>query len=294
MNQRSEKCISSFLLESLDCGDPYLRRNFIGASDAPIIMGVSPWRTPLQLYQEKTGLIGPCKENAAMARGTAMESEARAKFESIMKCKVNPMRLFASDPEFLMASLDGIDKDGKIVVEIKCGKASHLAARMGEIPEHYYPQLQHQMYVAKVDHMHYFSYQSEDDWVLIRCDRNDEYIENLLKTERDFWDCIKNMTPPQADKEDFIEIDDLDFSWKSLELAECRHRIKQYAARESEIEEAIIRICGGRNSKCKGMTVKKVVKKGAIDYSQIVELSDVDLEKYRKESTEYWKITIED
>lgn len=29
----------------------------IGASDAPIIMGVSPWKTPFQLWLEKTGQI---------------------------------------------------------------------------------------------------------------------------------------------------------------------------------------------------------------------------------------------
>lgn len=27
----------------------------IGASDAPIIMGVSPWKTPFQLWLEKQG-----------------------------------------------------------------------------------------------------------------------------------------------------------------------------------------------------------------------------------------------
>ena len=30
-----------------------MRRTKIGASDAPIIMGVSPWTTPLQLWEQK-------------------------------------------------------------------------------------------------------------------------------------------------------------------------------------------------------------------------------------------------
>ena len=29
------------------------RRTMVMASDSPVIMGVSPWKTPLQLYHEK-------------------------------------------------------------------------------------------------------------------------------------------------------------------------------------------------------------------------------------------------
>ena len=31
------------------------RKKGIGSSDAPIIMGVSPWKTPFELWEEKTG-----------------------------------------------------------------------------------------------------------------------------------------------------------------------------------------------------------------------------------------------
>ncbi len=33
------------------------RRKRIGASDAPVIMGISPWKTPYQLWIEKTSGI---------------------------------------------------------------------------------------------------------------------------------------------------------------------------------------------------------------------------------------------
>lgn len=289
---------STFLLESLDCGDPYLRRNFIGASDAPIIMGVSPWRTPLQLYQEKIGLIGQQKENEAMARGTQLEDEARKKFEKVMNCKVTPKRLFSPWHDFMMASLDGIDKSGKIVVEIKCGKASHKQAQLGEIPKHYYPQLQHQMYVANVDKIHYFSYQSDKDWDLINCERDDEYIKELIDKETEFWNCVKELREPgkmkKDEKKEFEEINNISVLLISSELKNIRDCIKSYKETEERLEKEIIKLCGEKNSKGYGITLQKISKSGSIDYSQIKELSSIDLEKYRKKTSEYWKITIED
>ena len=35
---------------------PETRRNFIGGSDAPAIMGVSPWDTPYTCWEKKVGL----------------------------------------------------------------------------------------------------------------------------------------------------------------------------------------------------------------------------------------------
>ena len=57
------------------------RRDKIGASDAPIIMGKSPWKTPHQLWEEKIGVRTSSYETAAMRRGKDLESEARKHFE---------------------------------------------------------------------------------------------------------------------------------------------------------------------------------------------------------------------
>ena len=60
------------------------RREGIGASDAPVIMGVSPWTTPLQLWENK--LLGKSGqlETSSMRRGKDMEKEARRHFEEQM------------------------------------------------------------------------------------------------------------------------------------------------------------------------------------------------------------------
>ncbi len=69
---------------SLEQGTPEwheYRSMHIGASDAPIIMGVSPWRNVKQLYNEKMGLHNT-RSTPAMQRGVEMEPQARKSFAS--------------------------------------------------------------------------------------------------------------------------------------------------------------------------------------------------------------------
>ena len=59
-----------------------MRRKFIGASEAATCLGIDPWRTPFQLFEEKLG-IGTVRDSAAMRRGKEMEPYAREEFEKV-------------------------------------------------------------------------------------------------------------------------------------------------------------------------------------------------------------------
>ena len=49
------------------------RRAGLGASDAPAALGLSPWKTPLELFLEKTGRAAPVEEKLSMRIGRALE-----------------------------------------------------------------------------------------------------------------------------------------------------------------------------------------------------------------------------
>ena len=53
------------------------RKERIGASDTPCIMGVG-FKTPFQLWQVKTGRVPPDPQNYAMQRGNELEFGARS------------------------------------------------------------------------------------------------------------------------------------------------------------------------------------------------------------------------
>jgi len=66
-----------------------MRKSMIGASDAPVIMGVSPWKTQHQLWLEKLGLY---KQESGwhMQRGLELEEGARNLFREITGIRILP------------------------------------------------------------------------------------------------------------------------------------------------------------------------------------------------------------
>lgn len=283
---------NKFILESLECGDPYLRRNFIGASDAPIIMGLSPWRTAYELYQEKLGLISSQIENNYMRDGKIKEEHARKEFELIKGLTFPSKRLFSSDYEWMMASIDGMSGFGDIL-EIKCpGEVSYYKSKKEGIPEMYVCQMQHQMFVSNTNICYYFCYLNDDEHHTHVVKRDNNYIQDIVQKEVEFWNCVKNMVPPELNEKDFVVRDDFEFTMVSMDINSSRQQIKYYTDRLKLDEERLIKLCGGKNTKGAGIKVTKVLRKGNIDYTKVEELKDVDLEKYRKENSEYWKISL--
>jgi putative phage-type endonuclease len=164
------------------------RKKGVGASDAVIIAGLSPWRTREQLLQEKRGLIEPQPVNSSMNRGMILEPKARRCAEGMFETLFLPEVRISSIYPWCYASLDGICIDNKILLEIKCtSKKNHGLAKEGKIPEYYKPQLQHQIYVCGFDKCHYFSFDGEEGIIVIE-HRDDAYIKNLIELEKEFYE----------------------------------------------------------------------------------------------------------
>ena len=137
------------------------RSSGLGASDAPAILGISPWTTPLELWKEKrTALVGNKarertnkhrvpRETPAMARGKRLEPEARELLEALTGIQAQALCAVHDDLEWLKASLDGYDPALDLILEIKCpNSGAHSKALSGSIPEYYWPQVVHQALVV--------------------------------------------------------------------------------------------------------------------------------------------------
>ncbi len=85
------------------------RRKMIGASDAPVIMGVSPWCTPYRLWQEKLEIVKPRKQTKAMAMGIRREDTARSRFTEETGISVKPAVIFHKDIPEMTDSIIVID-----------------------------------------------------------------------------------------------------------------------------------------------------------------------------------------
>jgi len=265
-----------------------LRKKYIGSSDAPVIMGVSPWKTPYQLWQEKTGFEEHNQENRNTQYGKMMEPVARSAYEFETKDFVSTESedtiVFHKEINFLMASLDGVALIQNLAIEIKnCNAEDHdWASTYQLVPEKYFPQIQHQLACTGHMMMHYCSYH-EGELAIVKVYRDDKYIAKMLKKEVEFWENVKTLTPPKLQDGDYVSKGH-DENWVTVEteLLEILDQLTVLETKEKELREKLKVMADGHNIAGKNMRFQKIMRPGNIDYKAIPELGLIDLEQYRK------------
>lgn len=165
------------------------REDGIGASEVPAVLGLSPHVTRARLLDQKVRLTQSAP-NPAMLRGQALEDTARRLYEDVTGSAISPACCEHPRYPWLRASLDGVTFDRSHLVEIKCpNMADHLAAVAGEVPKHYYAQVQAQMLVTGIDRADYVSYHPEaDEPMAIVSVRADKAMQERIVAEcTAFW-----------------------------------------------------------------------------------------------------------
>jgi putative phage-type endonuclease len=92
----------------------------IGASDARVIMGETPFKTAKTLWALKTGRLREEPAGPAARRGRELESFARRAYERQTRTQMEPLCLVHQEFEWMRASLDGLSFDNSTLLEIKC------------------------------------------------------------------------------------------------------------------------------------------------------------------------------
>lgn len=268
------------------------RRAGLGASDAPIIMEVSPWTSKYQLWEDK--VLGKGRaDNANMKFGRDTEDEAREAFQIYADIEVFPCRKLLENNEWLRCTLDGLDPDKKVMVEIKCAnEKDHFTASTNKVPKHYYPQCQHQMLVVGLDEMYYWSYY-KGQGVPVKVKRDEDYIKDLFEKSKDFWfNNVLLRKPPFLSELDHLDMEN-DKSWEML----CRRYenicedIRVLEEEKTNTKRDIVEHCKEMNAKGKGYRLMKCTKKGSVDLERLLnDHPDIDIEMYKKNSFTYWDI----
>lgn len=133
------------------------RRTHFNSSDAPAMLGCSPYKTRAQFLREwATGIVEEV-DDAKQARfddGHRYEALARPIAEDIVGEELYPCVAVSDDDERLSASFDGITMLGNIAWEHKTGSKSALAAivaRLEEgipLPKYYRVQMEQQCLIS--------------------------------------------------------------------------------------------------------------------------------------------------
>ena len=172
------------------------RQGGIGSSDAPVVAGVSPYSTPRMLWEYKTNRRKAWTGNFATRRGHAIEPKARADYEFTYDREMPPTLVQHPQFPWMRSSLDGWNAKERIVLEIKCpGKVDHDLALNGKIPEKYYPQLQHQIFVSSANRVDYWSFDGNQG-VCVPVYFDYQWFKIYFMQALAFWQNVQLDTPP--------------------------------------------------------------------------------------------------
>lgn len=242
------------------------RSKFLGGSDAPVVLGISKWRTPAQLAEEKRR---PRVEDDGKAesrkpqllRGKRWEPVAREMLVDRLIEMGHDVRVIATNQSykdkehpFLAAEIDAeLMFDGEHVnCEIKTVHPFALKewgivdadSLINSLPIYYEAQVQHGMMVSGRDRCIACALVGADFVVPIVTDRDDALIAEIRRREIEFWQryVLGGETPPAINFDDVkrlykADLDAIeatpDVQSASLRLRAVRAEIK---ARELEVE----------------------------------------------------------
>ncbi|MGD9678912.1 MAG: YqaJ viral recombinase family protein [Vulcanibacillus sp.] len=181
------------------------RKKGIGGSDVATICGLNKYKSPLQLWLEKTEQVEPVEAGEAAYFGTLLEPVVRDEFTRRSGLRVETINSMLKHPvfEFMLANVDGvvIDQDNsKAIFEAKT--ASVFKSEQWEdnkIPEEYMLQIQHYMAVTGFNKTYIACLLGGNKFIYKLIERDDELIDMIIQLEYNFWECVKSNVPPKID-----------------------------------------------------------------------------------------------
>ena len=178
----------------------------IGGSDAAVIMGMNPYKSPYQLWLEKTGQAEApdLSGNQYVYWGTKNESNIADWFQEETGKKVKRLgTLRSKEYPFMLANVDRTVVGENAGLEIKtAGVRQYRKWKDDEIPDAYYCQCLHYMAVTGAAYWYIAVLLGGNEAKWKRIERNEEDIQHLIIAETDFWKLVETRTPPPVDGSD--------------------------------------------------------------------------------------------
>lgn len=248
------------------------RSKYIGGSDIAVILGISPWRTPLQLWQDKRTprVDGPRKQ--VFTRGIRWEAVVGEMLVERLEYEGHKVQIVAAnrrykdaDHPFLASEIDFelILDDGDEITNCELKTVHPFKARewgdsgTDNLPTHYTAQVMHGLGVTRRRKGILAALFGADELRTYPVDADDETIAALRQRAVSFWHdhVLANVPPPPVNAEDLAKLypreleggepllADPDLAEKVMRLraiaAEVRAREAEGEAIEFEIKRAM-------------------------------------------------------
>ena len=179
----------------------------IGGSDASIIAGMNRWKSPFQLWQEKTGQVEPeeLDDNEYIYWGRVLEQAVADRFSELTGKQVHKQGMLQNkDYPWMLANVDRM-----IVGEnagLECKTTNSFAGKQWDgdnLPDAYYLQCQHYMMATGMEKWYIACLIGGNHFVWKPVERNEEDIQALFNLEKEFWEInVQKGVMPDVDGTD--------------------------------------------------------------------------------------------
>lgn len=275
------------------------RKGKLTGSNIGAALGLNPWKTPedliRQMVREYHGAESEFTGNAATEYGTTHEPLALLDYtmeigQNVTECGfiVHPVY------EWIGASPDGLIGDDA-VIEIKCpyglSKKDNPEFKTAAAQPHYYAQMQIEMACTGRKECDFYQWTPNGSQLEMVLFDPQWFGENLPILKAFYQQYLKELDNPEHLEPKHKEINTLTAKLLIDEYNDLSDAIDQANERKKEVLQELIQLAKGRNALIHGRKLTEVERKGAVDYKKIPELQSVDLEKYRKNPSKYWRLS---
>ncbi len=184
-----------------------VRKGGIGSSDAAAAVGLSPYKSPLELWSEKTGRVVKVEEGADMDSptywGTLLEPYVAQAYQQRTSRRVRKVNAVLQHPTFpfMLANIDREVIGSADVQILECKTAGEFGSRLWRdgVPEYVQLQVQHQLAVTGKAAADVAVLLCGQQLEVHRIERDEGVIARLIVLEARFWEHVVSDTPPPAD-----------------------------------------------------------------------------------------------
>ena len=241
------------------------RIGFIGGSDMPIIMGLSSYKTPYQLYLEKIGKSESNDTTELQHWGKIIEPAIINEFSRRNDLRVESRAtIHHKEHDFLRANLDGFIPEENAVLEVKCSsffmKDTWGDEGSDHIPMTYLVQVAFYCALADADCAHIAVLIGGNEYRQYKYNRDMQIEQVILDAAIEFWNRIETLSPPEPTDEYDMRIKyastdpgksvmvNEQSAEAFVELVETRRKIKALQDHENTLKLSLMNTIGSAES----------------------------------------------
>lgn len=246
------------------------RRTLLTASDVPAALGLSPWKSPLELWAEKTGTVeaediggrDAVKWGLRLERPVA-EGYAEDTGRVVSMWPQHTVKR-SSICDWLGATPDALQEAPEFpnegALQIKTASAYKKSDWAEEPPIYYQVQLQTELFVTGMPWGTLAALIGGQQLVWFDQTRNDRFLDAMLPKLEAFWELVKTKTPPPVggsesdarilaklyakDNGEEIFLTDPGLCQAATDLAGAKEKIKELEALETASKNQLVAAMG--------------------------------------------------